>query len=249
MDYSASPSPTKRGKYGIPKSPTSTPLSSSTTSFPVLCNALILLIICYCYVVYYLCRFLLNRTLNFCPEFNFFFTNCFSSTDYTGYIQDIQEVQESKSSRNLYFDISLLTAKDKTQLVRVMVQRGESSKRQLFLQKMQAQQPVTLSNLQVASSNMVFLNRRTVIQDVPPHSIQFPLQPLAPVTSTPVDTILKNHNSGNFTVSGCIKWLGEPSKPEHATKMVREAEITDPTASINLSVWDSHIQQTDDNQF
>ena len=130
-----------------------------------------------------------------------------------------------------------------------MVQRGESSKRQLFLQKMQTQQPVTLSNLQVASSNMVFLNRGTVIQDAPPHSIQFPFQPLAPMTSTPVDTILKNHNSGNFTVSGCIKWLGEPSKPEHATKMVREAEITDPTGTINLSVWDSHIQQIEDNQF
>ena len=129
------------------------------------------------------------------------------------------------------------------------MQRGESSKCQLFLQKMQTQQPVTLSNLQVASSNMVFLNRGTVIQDAPPHSIQFPFQPLAPMTSTPVDTILKNHNSGNFTVSGCIKWLGEASKPEHATKMVREAEITDPTGTINLSVWDSHIQQIEDNQF
>ena len=129
------------------------------------------------------------------------------------------------------------------------MQRGESSKRQLFLQKMQTQEPVTLSNLQVASSNMVFLNRGTVIQDAPPHSIQFLFQPLAPMTSTPVDTILKNHNSGNFTVSGCIKWLGEPFKPEHATKMVREAEITDPTGTINLSVWDSHIQQIEDNQF
>lgn len=81
------------------------------------------------------------------------------------------------------------------------------------------------------------------------HSIQFQFQPLAPMTSTPMDTILKNHNSGNFTVSGCIKWLGEPSKPELATKMVREAEITDPTGTINLSVWDSHIQQIEDNKF
>ena len=187
MDYSASSSPAKRAKYGVPKSPTATPLSSSTTSFPLLCNVLILPIIYYCCVLYHFCRFLLNRKLNFCPEFNYFFTNYFSSTDYTGYIQDVQEVQESKSSKNLYFDVNLLTAKDKTQLVRVMVQRGESSKRQLFLQKMQTQQPVKLSNLQVASSNMVFLNRGTVIQDAPPHSIQFQFQPLAPMTSTPVE--------------------------------------------------------------
>ena len=46
-------------------------------SFPLLCNVLILLIIYYCYVFYYLCRFLLNKTLNFCPEFNYFFHKLF----------------------------------------------------------------------------------------------------------------------------------------------------------------------------
>ena len=90
-----------------------------------------------------------------------------------------------------------------------MVQRGESSRHQLFLNKLQTQQPITLSNLQVASSNMVFLNKGTGIQDAHPHPIQFPFQPLAPMTSTSVDTIIKNDNLGNFTVSGCIKWLGK----------------------------------------
>lgn len=46
-------------------------------SFPLLCNVLILLIIYYCYVFYYLHRFLLNRTLNFCAEFNYFFNKLF----------------------------------------------------------------------------------------------------------------------------------------------------------------------------
>ena len=68
-------------------------------------------------------------------------------------------------------------------------------------------------------------------------------------SSTPVDTILKNHNSGNVTVSGCIKRLGEPVKLEHATKMVKEAELTDPSGTINLSVWHSHMQQIEDKQF
>ena len=67
----------------------------------------------------------------------------------------IQEVQESKDTKNLYFDTRLQTGRDKTQSVRVMVQRGESSKRQLLLNKLQTQQPITLSNLQVAPSNMV----------------------------------------------------------------------------------------------
>ena len=69
---------------------------------------------------------------------------------------------------------------------------------------------------------------------------------MAPTT---VDAILKHHNSGNFTVSGCIKWLGEPVKPEHATKLVREAEITDTTGTINLSVWDDYIKQIDGEKF
>ena len=158
-------------------------------------------------------------------------------------------MQESKSTKNLYFDIQLQTGKDKTQCVRVMVQRGEPSKRQLLLNKMQTKQPTTLSNLQVAASNMVFLNKGTAIQDAPPHSVQFPFQPLEPMTEESVDTILKNHHSGNVTVSGCIKWPGEPVKPEHATKMVREAELIDPSGNINLSVWDGHIQQIENKQF
>ena len=81
------------------------------------------------------------------------------------------------------------------------------------------------------------------------HSVQFPFQPPSPMTEISVDTILKNHNSGNFTVSGCIKWLAEPVKPEHATKMVREAGLIDSSETINLSVWDSHIQQNADKQF
>lgn len=63
------------------------------------------------------------------------------------------------------------------------------------------------------------------------------------MTPTSVDTILKHHNSGNVIVSSCIKWPGKQVKPEHATKMVQEAEITDSTGATNLSVWDSHIQQ------
>lgn len=90
-------------------------------------------------------------------NFIIFSHNIFSSSDFTGYIQAVQEVQKSKSTQNLYFDIQLKTGKDETHSVRIMVQRGESSKCQVFLNKLQSQQPITLSNLQVAPSNMVFL--------------------------------------------------------------------------------------------
>ena len=61
-----------------------------------------------------------------------------------------------------------------------------------------------------------------------------------------VDTILKQLNSGNLADSGCIKWLGEPVRLQHVTKMVREAEIVNPSGAINFSVWESHIQQIEE---
>ena len=61
-----------------------------------------------------------------------------------------------------------------------------------------------------------------------------------------IDTILKQHNSGNLAVSGCIKWLGEPVRPQHTTKMVREAEIVDLSGATNFAVWETHIQQIEE---
>ena len=62
------------------------------------------------------------------------------------------------------------------------------------------------------------------------------------MTPSSVDTTLKQHNSGNLAVSGCIKWLREPVRPQHATKMVREPEIVDPSGAINFSVWQSNYK-------
>jgi len=38
-------------------------------------------------------------------------------------------------------------------------------------------------------------------------------------------------------------------KPQHATKMVCQAEITDPTGAINLPIWYSQIQQIEEVKF
>lgn len=57
--------------------------------------------------------------------------------------------------------------------------KTKSSRRKLLLPTLQTQQTIALSKLQVAPSNMVFLNKGTVIKDAPPHSIQFLFKPLA----------------------------------------------------------------------
>ena len=56
-------------------------------------------------------------TLNNGAELYCIFPNF--STDCGRYIQEVQEIQQSESSKNLYFDIRLQTAKDETQSLEI----------------------------------------------------------------------------------------------------------------------------------
>ena len=47
-----------------------------------------------------------------------------------------------------------------------MHQKGDGSKRQLFRDKMTAQQPIKLSNIPVSTSGTIVLNKGTIIEDV-----------------------------------------------------------------------------------
>lgn len=130
-----------------------------------------------------------------------------------------------------------------------MHQKGEGSKRQLFLDKMTAQQPIQLSNLPTSSSGTIFLNKGAVIQDVPSHSVQFQHMELTTNQVTKISD-LDNHSSGTFTVSGVVQWNGPPQKPtEESTKLVRDATITDSSGLIKLSVWEEHIDQINEGDF
>ena len=114
-----------------------------------------------------------------------------------------------------------------------------------YIQVQEVQESISKQGYSYSRSTFTFCSVSVPI----PISISISFRFLAPMTATSVDTILQNHNSGNFIVSGCIKWLGEPVKPEHATQMVRKAELTDPSGTINLSVWDNYIQQIEHKQF
>ena len=82
-----------------------------------------------------------------------------------------------------------------------------------------------------------------------------PFHPISIQTTGPNDINTRGDHFLRTTTRGILwflaafKWLGELSKPEHATKMVREAEITDHTGTINILAWDTHIQQIEDNEF
>ena len=150
-------------------------------------------------------------------KFIIFLQKIFFSAGLHRIHSEVQDVQQSKNFQELVLWHATTNCTTMKLNLWELWSAEESFKRQYFLNKLQTQQPITLSNLRAAPSTMVFLNKGKAIQDAPPHSIHFSFKPLVPMKPTSVDTILKHHNSGNFTVSGCTKWLEEPLKPEHAT--------------------------------
>lgn len=64
------------------------------------------------------------------------------STVLIGYIQNVTADQQSRASSNLYNDVTIQVSNDEFKVVRVMHQKGEGSKRQLFVDRLHNQQPV-----------------------------------------------------------------------------------------------------------
>lgn len=119
-------------------------------------------------------------------------------------------------------------------ILRCSIPNFEWWKQNHFLDKMAAEQPIKLSNMPVSTTGTVFLNKGTIIQDVPCHSVPFQYRQLKTTEITNI-TDLQNHSSGTFTVSGLIQWSGPPHKPtEESTKLVRDGTITDSSGSIKL---------------
>ena len=65
-------------------------------------------------------------------------------------------MHQSEKSSNFYFDVKVQTSPSQFTHVRVMKQREDGSKRQLFIDKMESQQPVKLSNITATPSGTSF---------------------------------------------------------------------------------------------
>ena len=170
-------------------------------------------------------------------------------TGLTGFVQDVTSIQQSKQSSNLYFDVHLQVSNDQTKIIRVMHQKGEGTKRQLFNDKMTAQQPIRLRNLPLSASGTLFLNKGTTIEDVPPHSINFEYFPQTALQVTKISHLV-NCTSGLFNVSGKIKWKTPHWLPSEKPEIqVRDATLTDSSGAITLSVWGELIAKLKEDEF
>ena len=78
---------------------------------------------------------------------------------FTGYVQRVDRNRKSQQGFTYYFDIILQTAVDQTQMIRIMISSmDDTTKSQLFKDKQKAQQPITITNLRVVQSGMVFMH-------------------------------------------------------------------------------------------
>ena len=130
-----------------------------------------------------------------------------------------------------------------------MHQKRDGCKRHIFVDKMNAQQPVKISNLSVTASGTIFFNKGAGIQDLPSHTITFQYEVQDPFEVTMVSSLMRS-TTGNFNVRGSIKWKGEAHIPsEKTTQFVRDATLTDTSGSIPLSIWGEHITAVQEGNF
>ena len=80
------------------------------------------------------------------------------------------------------------------------------------------------------------------------HDVDFKFSPPTKEV-TEIDSLLTSLASGIFKVSGMIKWSGPQTTTEKNGAVVRNALLCDSTGTIELSVWQDHIKELDENKF
>ena len=129
-----------------------------------------------------------------------------------------------------------------------MHQKRDDSKRQVFVDKVNAQQPVIPIYLRLHQEQS-FFNKGAGIQDLSSHTITFQYEVQDPFEVTMVRSLMKS-TTGNFNVLGSIKWKGEAHIPsEKSTQSVLDATLTDTRGSIPLSIWGEHITAVEEGNF
>lgn len=95
-------------------------------------------------------------------------------------------------------------------MIRVMATgMDDTTKNQLFWDKHQAEQPITITNLRVASTGMVFMHKSRVIKDIPTMSVPFKYVPPAALPVTSIADVVRSKKTRwyNNSIWNCkMEW-------------------------------------------
>ena len=173
----------------------------------------------------------------------------FFKLECVGYIVSVSPTKRSrKATGNEYFDIEIQHTPDERKEVRVMIAKGfPMTQRNFFVDKKETMEPVRIKGLSAAPSGTNFLNSTSSVESVMPHECQFPVQSVER-NIVKVTDILKCQ-SGTFNLVGKFLWQGEVRNPSSCSQSVRDALITDESASIPISVWEEHYNKVQNGMF
>ena len=167
--------------------------------------------------------------------------------DIVGYISCLTPTKIS-TKNNPFFDATVQVEDTSSKQVRVMV--NNATKRNIFLEKLEAKSPVKLSNLSSPTNGRtIFYNSNTGSRLANCEVIDFKYK--EQLTSN-VEDILKNQPTGAFNIVGSIKWLEEGRVvlcgPNKTQRCVRTGVIADSTGCVKISIWGDLINEvTEDN--
>ena len=98
-------------------------------------------------------------THNMCMHFYTRYSQYSSSlSDLIGHVQGLSDLLTSKDSGNKYFQVRLKTSEKNIDIVKFMKKQNPTIKLQLFKEKMDASQPIKLSNLTEVNTGAIFFN-------------------------------------------------------------------------------------------
>ena len=129
-----------------------------------------------------------------------------------------------------------------------MIRKDEHSRKQLFMDRMTTQRPITVTDIQQAKSGTLFFNAGSILKDAPPHLMNFKFTPRKAKT-VPINSLLNCVPQGYYTVSGMITWKEEAQFIEKNKTWVGVTLLTENTGTINLSLWGKHIETVKESSF
>lgn len=91
---------------------------------------------------------------------------------------------------------------------------------------------------------MMFMHNNTVIRDIPTMSVPFKYVPPAALPVTSIADVIRNKKQGDrITVSGTVKWNGEPKTPNNSKHKVKNGKLIDSPGVTDISILEDHILQ------
>ena len=184
-------------------------------------------------------------------------------TDYTGYIVDVSDVMYSESG-NPFYDVKVKVDSNRASTIRFMIRSNSGIKRQSFIEKKNASEPLTFKKLSLTSSGIAFFNSyRGSEVDSATDLVKFNIEEVGFI---PLKQ-LENVDHGSFNIQGQIRWtkpevmvnlkkkgqLESDSETPQASssktsseasqlqKRVREAIIADGSFYFPISIWEEAL--------